>query len=533
MSDDIALDAINASQTSIQKHVLLPHPLFPPLPIYTTSTLRSRLCSLFFRLISFILGLIYLLSIVVASLVTSIPQTCRKIIYKATLRDHRANRPLHAEQTKRTQDRRRRDRAWHRRASVTSLGEDQEGTAERFKPTEGGKDPIVCDVGYYARRVGLDVQTCKVVTEDGFHLDMQHVVVPGETVSKKKMPVLLMHGLLQSSGAFCCNDDASLAFWLAKAGFDVWLGNNRCGFVPGHETLRTSDPRMWAWNIREMGVYDLSALVDKVRQATGFEKIGLVCHSQGTTQTFIALAKDQRPELGEKISVFCALAPAVYAGPLLNKIYLKFVNILSPKLYSLVFGTHAFIPFMMMMHSVVPPRLYGWLGYKVFSFLFDWSDHRWDRGLRNRQFQFAPVYVSAEAMRWWLGRDGFARHGCILATKEMCQAEDAADEAKTEGANPSRYKKGETAWYDARAPPMAFWVCGRDELVDGRRWLRRLERGREPFVTVIHKTVIEEYEHLDVLWAMDAPNRVFEEVKQVLWRTCPVQDACIVPEGCE
>lgn len=532
MSDDIALSAVDAAQT-VKKHILSPHPLFPPLPTYPApATRRSRLRSLFFRATSFVLSLTYLLSIVVASLVTSIPGACRKLVYKATLRDHRANRPLYTEQIKRTQDRKRRDSAWHRRASVTSLGEDQEGTAEQFKPTEGGKDPIVCDVGYYARRVGLDVETFKVVTEDGFHLDMQHVVNPNEPpLQKKRMPVLLMHGLLQSSGAFCCNDDASLAFWLAKAGFDVWLGNNRCGFVPGHETLHTSDPRMWAWSIRDMGVYDLSALVDRVREATDFEKIGLVCHSQGTTQTFVALAKDQRPELGEKISVFCALAPAVYAGPLLNKIYLKFVNLLPPKLYRLIFGMHAFIPFMMTMHSVVPPRLYGWLGYKVFSFLFDWSDNRWDRGLRNRQFQFAPVYVSAEAMRWWLGRDGFARHGCILATKETCQAEEAADaEPKTDGLQSDKRK---AAWYDARAPPMAFWVCGRDELVDGRRWLRRLENGREPLVTVIHKTVIEEYEHLDVLWAMDAPTRVFEEVKQVLWRTCPVQDSCVVPEGCE
>jgi pimeloyl-ACP methyl ester carboxylesterase len=114
----------------------------------------------------------------------------------------------------------------------------------------------------------------------------------------------LMHGLLQSSGAYCVNDEDSLAFFLCKKGYDVWLGNNRCGFKPKHVVLEYSDPRMWCWNIRQMGVFDLAALTSRVLYETGFDKIGLICHSQGTTQTFVALAKEQRPDLGEKLTVF-------------------------------------------------------------------------------------------------------------------------------------------------------------------------------------------------------------------------------------
>lgn len=138
---------------------------------------------------------------------------------------------------------------------------------------------------------------------------------------KPKFPVLLIHGLLQSAGAYCSNDDSSLAFYLCKAGFDVWLGNNRCGFKPKHTILDYSDPRMWAWNIRQMGVMDLPALTSRVLSETGFSKLGLIAHSQGTTETFVALAKEQRPELGDKLTVFCALAPAAYAGPLIGKAY--------------------------------------------------------------------------------------------------------------------------------------------------------------------------------------------------------------------
>lgn len=41
-----------------------------------------------------------------------------------------------------------------------------------------------------------------------------------------------------------------------------------------------------------------------------FEKLGLMCHSQSTTQTLVALAKEQRHRLCQHLSVFCARAPA-------------------------------------------------------------------------------------------------------------------------------------------------------------------------------------------------------------------------------
>ena len=294
-----------------------------------------------------------------------------------------------------------------------------------------------------------------------------------------------------------------------------------------------------------MGVMDLPALVSRVLLETGFEKLGLVCHSQGTTQTFVALAKGQRPDLGNKISVFCALAPAVYAGSLVGKMYFKFMRIISPGMFRMMFGIHAFIPFMNTMHSWLPGRLYGALGYRVFSFLFNWTDDRWDQGLRNRMFQFAPVYVSAECMRWWLGRECFARQRCILATRMENEEEDEEDEeqdwglpAKRHNSNsqhPRNFQRGSGAWYDEQVPPFALWVAGADKLVDGRRLLRRFERGREPHVRVVHSKIIEDYEHLDVIWAIDCLDQVGKEMREILWRTAPAgaRKTCRVPRECE
>ena len=569
------------------------HPLFPELPMYGPPTMLLRLQCLGFRISSAVLSLAFLATIVLGSVFTSIPLLFRNLLLRLTFRNPNAQRPFHKEEQRRSKARKESARAWkrHRRRkediSKSCDGNELEiGQDTEYEPTEGGKDPLVCDVGYYARRVGLEVEGFKVQTEDGFIVSLLHLYNPkdytpvssdqrshGEPVvfptgclengtahrttasqyphGKQKYPVLLVHGLLQSAGAYCSNEEESLAFYLAKSGFDVWLGNNRCGFNPEHQMLTTQDPRMWNWNIRQMGIMDLPALISRVLSETGFPKLGLVCHSQGTTQTFVALAKDQRPDLGSKISVFCALAPAVYAGPLIGKMYFKFMRIISPGMFRMIFGIHAFIPFMMLMHTWLPGKLYGMMGYRVFSFLFNWSDDRWDRDLRDRLFQFSPVYVSAESMRWWLGRECFATQKCILATREEGKREEQEDEDSLNGEyfetgkpHPSeqsgigaegRKWRGRNAWYDNQAPPFALWVAGSDELVDGRRLLRRFEKGREPDVRIVHQKVIDEYEHLDIIWAMDMIEKVGKEVKEVLWKTVAAEarEICRTPRGCE
>ena len=592
-------EAIPPSQTN---------PLFPPLPIYgPPSALRLFQCFLF-RVISTPLSLAFLMTIVFGAILNAFRKILTIMRCSASPQSFAERRPFHAEEAKRKKDRQTANKTWRRQQQrrrknermSNPLGGQDEGVKqheEEFIPTEGGPDPLVVDIGYYARRVGLDAEYIEVNTEDGFVLELIHLFNPSEyhdpppsrrkvdrsnlfrtharkesftgqqhfSDGDKRYPVLMIHGLLQSAGAFCSNDDDSLAFFLAKSGYDVWLGNNRCGFHPKHTLLTYSDPRMWAWNIRQMGVMDLPAFIDRVLLETGFPKLALIAHSQGTTQTFVALAKEQRPDYGDKISVFCALAPAVYAGPLISKFHFMAMRVISPAMFRMVFGIHAFIPFMALMHQLLPPGLYGWLGYYVFSYLFSWSDKRWDRGLRNRMFQWAPSYVSAESMRWWLGRECFAKQRCILSTRQAGQQEDLEDEeddeiirhayaARGSHASPrARLQRNLTsfhcqrqthqhhdstrskhAWYSKQFPPLALWVCGADNLVDGRRLLRRLDRGREPHVHLVHKNIVEEYEHLDVIWAMDSIDQVGKEVREVIWRTVDDESAavCRTPAGC-
>ncbi|KAL5121277.1 hypothetical protein ACEQ8H_000745 [Pleosporales sp. CAS-2024a] len=579
-------------------------PLFPPLPMYGPPTLMRNIHCWTFRFSSAILSFLFLLVVILGAAFTAIPGILQNIGLRLTLRNPAKRRPFYQEEDRRKRARRAAEKAWVKQRDSPQkkeVGKDLEyQTEDEFTPLDGGPDPLKCDVHIYARRVGLECEIFDVQTEDGFIIELWHLYNPrnykrttksdrsphspelfpdngtsegvaGSQYSDgdRRYPVLMIHGLLQSAGAYCTNDDDSLAFFLAKSGYDVWLGNNRCGFKPRHVLLDYNDPRMWSWNIRQMGVMDLPALISRVLSETGFKKLGLIAHSQGTTQTLVAMAKEQRPEISEKISVFCALAPAAYAGPLIDKAQFKFMSAISPLVFRIVFGIHAFLPITMTMHSFLPGKLYGKLGYRVFTFLFDWTDDRWERDIRDRLFQFAPVYVSAESMRWWLGRECFAKQKCILATREEKNMEDQEDEEEdhdathttsSEERSNDKDKKGlDTAqpgshaldgnkhgkqrhssnarysWYGPNTPPFALWVCGADDLVDGRRLLRRFERGREPFVDVVHSKIIEGYEHLDVIWAMDAIEKVGKEVREVLWKTASeeARKACRTPKGCK
>ncbi|ODQ64487.1 alpha/beta-hydrolase [Nadsonia fulvescens var. elongata DSM 6958] len=377
---------------------------------------------------------------------------------------------------------------------------------------------LVFDLKYYCRVHGLDLQEVNIVTSDGFILTLQRLIDPNESKSDRnsRYPVLLLHGLLQSSASFLTSGENGIGFYLFRSGYDVWLGNNRVGFdaSSGHVEFKYKDRQMWNWGIKEMGTIDLACMINHIKKETFSEKVALVAHSQGTTQTFFALSKDHTPELGQSISCFCALSPAVYSGKLLQKPYWKFVRGLSSRMYDLWFGVHSFMPIMLTMHSnMLSSRVYGFMGYLVFNYLFDWEDSLWDLEIRDRHFIFSPVYVSASLMKWWLGKGGFSDHGCIL------EEYNSADNI-------------ETVWFNEDFPPLALFLPYHDELVDGLKLLNRIIK-TESKVDLVKTVHLKDYSHLDVLWAMDVNEQIGKPLKKIIWKTAHDRERRICPTGCE
>lgn len=219
-------------------------------------------------------------------------------------------------------------------------------------PRRWAKEDLVKDVRYYAKQCGFEIINETVETQDGYYLRMHRVICPERAKERHSdgkggFPVLIMHGLFQSSGSFVTSEERSLAFWLARhGGYQVFLGNNRGVFDMGHRIYSRSDPRFWDYNIRELACYDLPAMVDYVRKETGYDKIGFIGHSQGNGTAFIALSQGMVPELGDKLTYFGALAPAVFAGPLTSCFPFTTLGTMEWNQWKRFFGVLDFIPLM-------------------------------------------------------------------------------------------------------------------------------------------------------------------------------------------
>lgn len=161
--------------------------------------------------------------------------------------------------------------------------------------------------------------------------------------------------------------------------------------------------------MRELALYDLPALVDYVCQVTGHPKvdpkiaqirtmpnsmqIAFIGHSQGNALAFVSLSQGMRPDIGNKLSCFIALAPAVYAGPLTHGFPFTVLRHISWKSWRTIFGgwpmgIHVlfltcaagvldFIPLMRYSYALVPARPFAAVGYIMFAYLFSWTDTNW------------------------------------------------------------------------------------------------------------------------------------------------------------
>jgi len=175
-------------------------------------------------------------------------------------------------------------------------------------------------------RLGYKFEELKVETKDGYINSIWRI--PGkksEKEQKQKTPIILQHGLLDDSWTFFAftEPEYCLPFILSDLGYDVWLGNTRGNAfswenMDPNKSSKSVFSEYWNFSLDEIAAFDFPANVDFVRNATGYEKIIYIGHSQGTIQYFINYMID--PDfIKNRISKFVAIGPVPFIFNTVNK----------------------------------------------------------------------------------------------------------------------------------------------------------------------------------------------------------------------
>uniref|UniRef100_A0A1B6EZE8 Lipase n=1 Tax=Cuerna arida TaxID=1464854 RepID=A0A1B6EZE8_9HEMI len=162
------------------------------------------------------------------------------------------------------------------------------------------------------KEFGYPIERHDITTADGYILTY-HRIPHGRNHSRggsgqSRRVVLFSNGILLSSAAALSSRD-DLAYGLADADFDVWLGNYRGNMYSRRHTILDPDRDnlFWDFSLHELGAMDLAASIDYILSVTGRQTLLYTGASMGTTMFWVLGAT--RPEYMEKVESMVAIAP--------------------------------------------------------------------------------------------------------------------------------------------------------------------------------------------------------------------------------
>lgn len=349
---------------------------------------------------------------------------------------------------------------------------------------------------------GYPSEEYEAVTDDGYILTINRIPHGIKFQSSGGKPVVfLQHGLLADASIWVSNFEYnSLGFILADAGYDVWMGNNRGStWSRKHKSLSPEDPKFWAFSFDEMAKKDIPAVIDLILKTTGQEQIYYIGHSQGTTIAFIAFST--MPEMAKKIKIFFALAPVVTLQHSIGPIAVsKFVP---GCLIKEIFGDKEFLPSSSLIKLLADkfcnhPVLEEICG-NIFFILCGFN--KWNMNMTRVPVYLShcPAGTSVQNMLHW----SQALHSSQLKAYDWGRED-----------NIKHYNQTTPPLYNIKDMkiPTAVWSGGNDWLADPEDVTLLLPEINN---LVYHKEY-PEWQHLDFIWGLDAPYRMYNEILQLL-----------------
>ncbi|NWW18747.1 LIPG lipase, partial [Falcunculus frontatus] len=343
---------------------------------------------------------------------------------------------------------------------------------------------------------GYPSEEYDVMTEDGYFLSLNRIPHGrgDPRTSGSRPPVLIVHGFCLDGGDWVDNfPGSSLAFILADAGYDVWIGNNRGNsWSRRHLNLSIASEEFWDFSFHEMAMYDLPAMVDFILMQTDQERLFYVGHGQGSSLGFIAFSS--LPHLAKKIRLFFSLAPLFTLrhvhGPMLKLAFLP------DKLLKEIFGTRELVLVkrkdkLLLVERCIRPLEAEMCAKEIFlAGGFDRKNLNMSR--LDVYLSHFPDYTSVKTLLHW---------GQTAKTGDFRQFDYGPLR------NMEKYNQLRPPHYDIEAMtvPVALWSGGKD-------WVTPLDVIRHLLfylTNVIHHEHFLDWNHFDHHWGLNAPQRLY------------------------
>ena len=345
---------------------------------------------------------------------------------------------------------------------------------------------------------GYPVEQHFVTTEDGYVLGLFRIPKQGGK------PVLLQHGLLDSSFTWVNNfPDESLAYLLSDAGYDVWMSNSRGNtWSKRHVSLDPKSKEFWRFTWDEMAQYDIVSNVEYVLNATGFEKLSYVGHSQGTIQAFAGFSSNE--DLASKINHFVGLGPVIVAhnskSPVFD-ILVPFASTIS-KLYTL-FGDGEFLPSNSLLEKLDPTLCADLPSRACNDILFLVTGPT-----RHTNASRIPVYISETPAG--TSTYNMVHWAQIIHTGKFQKYDFGCGIFSCE--NNKHYGQKTPPEYSVAnfSVPVSLYYGSNDYLADPKDV--QILMSDLPDNMITRSKEIEGYSHLDFVWAQDANKLVYPDV---------------------
>ncbi|NXX67314.1 LIPM Lipase, partial [Spizella passerina] len=356
------------------------------------------------------------------------------------------------------------------------------------------------NVSEIIRYHGYPSEEYEVTTEDGYILGVFRIPSGRHSPNTGKKPaVLLHHGFLSDSIHWIANvPNNSLGFILADAGYDVWLGNSRGDtWSLKHKTLKPCQKEFWQFSFDEIGKYDIPAELNFIMNKTGQKDVYYIGHSEGSAAGFIALST--YPDMPQKIKAFFALAPVTTITHSTSP--LTTIALLPQPLMRLLFGCKGVLQYNELMKGPVTRfcACQGKVCGNIFCYLVGGRIQNMNTSRTDSYSGHYPAGTSVQNIIHWqqikhANQFQAYDYGCKENMKKYNQTA------------PPAYKIEEIK------VPTAVWSGGQDKVADPTDMARLLPR----ITNLIYHEHFPEWGHLDFLWGLDATEKMYLKIIELL-----------------